>query len=52
MWRVNYLGPHSLRSWPILTFVAARNQANFRPSVRFEIKVTLGGVGVFALHVW
>jgi hypothetical protein len=29
-----------------------RNQANFRPSVRFEIKVTLGGVGVFALHVW
>ena len=27
-----------------------RNQADFRPSVRFEIKVTLGGVGVFALH--
>jgi hypothetical protein len=31
--------------------VTDRNQADFRPSVRFEIKVALGGVGVFALHV-
>jgi hypothetical protein len=29
-----------------------RNQADFRPSVRFEIKVALGGVGVFALYEW
>ncbi len=28
------------------------NQADFQPSIRFEIKVALGGVGVFALHVW
>jgi hypothetical protein len=59
MWRVSHRGPHSLRSRPILTFSGSQSKTLgtaikpiFGQSVRFEIKVALGGAWVFLPYMY